>query len=568
VVVASPAALADALDRLARATGIDQPVGQGFLDSFDGVGATSIIGGVGITRAMLDRLDPARPVTAVGLMPGIGVPTGFCVAATFRDAAGARRTLDEIGPEARRLGSASFRALHAEKGAAAGKPPTVAAALSGRTLLLASTEATLLKAGAPAIALQATPPTDEVAVTIHMDAIGPGGLALMRAAMAKGMIDVAERLRRNPMAKVNATIMKAVEALGTIGMRPLAEIRTLRLALDVSADAGLALRLEVDPIPGTSLARWATPNPYHLDPTLPIGDDGTIVASWGSVATGFALFEELVDPTGPAGRALRKDLEAFAPSFARGGSCVIDAAAMPFKSYCTWDLKAGQKPAGVLDRYGAVVKASHAWSLEVLPRGPGAPKMRRQRDVLEIDEPLGSKDDNAAARAVRKVVFGGDLRRSAVTVKDGRLMIAQGPEAHDMLPTMTRASAGTPPPGAPILADTLARTQGSDGLLFVDPVSLIVRIAETATDPSVRQLGVMVSAVPGLATLRMPMVLTMRSHDGVAYQLALPRASVENVVRLIRPYLGTMGAGKAAAAAPGASEAPGKATGGPAGVTP
>jgi hypothetical protein len=559
--VASPAALADALDRLAQATGIDAAVGQGFLDSFDGTSGMSVIGGVPVTRAMLDRLDPARPITGVGLMPGIGVPGGLCVAATFRDAAGARRTLAEIGPELRRTGGVSTRRLRPDKDAPT-KEASVFAGVSGRTLLLSSAEGTLMHAGALAIAMQATPPTDQAVVTLHVDALGPAGRGILQGALAKGMTEVADRMRKDPKNRLSPAIMKAVEALGTMGMRPLAEVRSLRLALDVGADAGVALRLDVDPIPGSGLSRWATPSPYRLDPALPIGDDGTMVLSWGAVETGFSLIEEMAAPTGPAGRALRKDLEAFAPSFARGGSCVIDVAKLPLRSYCAWDLKPGLKPAGVLDRYAAVIKSSHAWSMELVPRGPGAPRIRRARDVLEIEEPLGSADDDAATRAMRKIAFGGDTRRSAVTVKGGRLIVTQGPTARDLLPAVARdaaaaGAAASAPASAPILTDMLARTKGSDAIFFVDLVSALVRIAEAATDPSVRQVGVMLAAVPGLATLRMPLVLSMRSNGAVAYELTLPRASVENAVRVIRPFMGTMGGAMGGKAAPGAAGGPG-----------
>ena len=73
-----------------------------------------------------------------------------------------------------------------------------------------------------------------------------------------------------------------------------------------------------------------------------------------------------------------------------------------------------------------------------------------------------------------------------------------------------------------MLAATLARTRGSDALFFVDLPSLLLKVTPLADDPTMRQVGVMLSAIPGMATMRAPLTLTVRSHDALAFELALP----------------------------------------------
>src|SRR3989442_1489297 len=75
---------------------------------------------------------------------------GVCLAATFKDAAGARKTLEEIGPEVSRRGGESARRLPSGN--------TLWTGITDRTLLLSTSQGNIAAAGAVAIAEQALAP--------------------------------------------------------------------------------------------------------------------------------------------------------------------------------------------------------------------------------------------------------------------------------------------------------------------------------------------------------------------------------------------------------------------------
>jgi hypothetical protein len=51
----------------------------------------------------------------------------------------------------------------------------------------------------------------------------------------------------------------------------------------------------------------------------------------------------------------------------------------------------------------------------------------------------------------------------------------------------------------------------------------------------------MLAAIPGMAELRAPLVMTIRGHDQVDVELVASTATLENVARVVRPFMGVMG---------------------------
>lgn len=126
----------------------------------------------------------------------------------------------------------------------------------------------------------------------------------------------------------------------------------------------------------------------------------------------------------------------------------------------------------------------------------------------------------------------------AVTVKDGRLLTAQGAKPRELLATLTRATPNVP--GA-LLGPALARTGDANTFLYFDLPSMLVELSAGSEDPGLRQLHLMLAAIPGMAELRAPLVMTIRGHNQVDVELVASTATLENVARVVRPFMGVMG---------------------------
>jgi hypothetical protein len=92
-----------------------------------------------------------------------------------------------------------------------------------------------------------------------------------------------------------------------------------------------------------------------------------------------------------------------------------------------------------------------------------------------------------------------------------------------------------------LLEDTLARTRGASFMMSIDPLALLLHILARTTDPSMRQASIMLSALPGLATTRTPVVVDAPAGAGFTAELRVPMATFDNVATLIGPFMGLMG---------------------------
>jgi hypothetical protein len=525
LVVAPPLAIAADLDDMSTALGMPLALGQSLLDA---IGSQPVVGNMHLTRAEIDSLDRDRPVTAVGLVGGRA-----CLALTFRDTETVHRMLGQLGVEVARRGPAGLVQLRMASG------DRVWVGVSSRTLLISLGADTVVDAGTLALELQLQPRTSQAAFTLYPQALARG--RRMRALLPARVFRESSGRALTPAAR--GMLRQAALLAGEM----LDQTVSARFSLDVDVHAGVVARLELQPAPGSDLAQRASrPAPYELEAGLPISGDRTFVIASGSHATLLAALATIVDATGPAGRALHDELSAVGAMFQGGGSCAIDTETIPLRSYCIWGLAPGLKPARVLDRYAALTKASHAWLAEVVGHETRSPKIRRTGDVLEIEEPVYFEEgEDATAHAMRKAAIGGDTRISAMTVRSGHLVATQGLDARALLAALAHPAPPRPPDRAPILEATLRRTKGADAVFFADLISMVARVAQHADNPGARQIAVMMFAVPGFADLHAPLVFDMRSADGrPAYELQLPYQTLENVMQIVRPFTGAMGAGQ------------------------
>lgn len=535
LVVAAPAHIEGDLATVAGRLHVPFDPAVGLLDLLAGGPG---VAGVPITRAAMARIDSARALAAVGLVKSAGMQIELCAAIPFRDADGARRTLEELGvEEARRDGAALRRLPNGQR---------VWAALGDRTLFLSKAEGAIQAGGALALerlAGASTAPLPGAAVLeLYPQPFGPS-LPLVVSLAAQSGLQKAAADKYTDGSKPSKAMMAALEEVGHLLTLAAGQTRVMRVALQANEADGLAFHIELAPLPGSAFAKQAAiAGPYALDDRLPVDDDRAAVFSWGTGGPTSALIADLADKSGPAGHALAGALAKFSDDLKGPGSCAIRFS-MPMQTYCAWPLRPGVRPADVMGLYSQMIQASGGWGDAVGGKGVTGYKVRRHGAIVEIEEVL-PPDTRKAAQATRRVAFGGDARESALTVKDGRLLIAQGPKPRELLAAFGEKAAPATQPG-PLLTGSLAHTRGANAFAFIDVLALIIQIASASDDPSFHQLRLMVAAIPGLKELRAPLVMAIRNGPNVELELQVPTATLENIARIVQPFMGTMGASAA-----------------------
>jgi hypothetical protein len=117
-------------------------------------------------------------------------------------------------------------------------------------------------------------------------------------------------------------------------------------------------------------------------------------------------------------------------------------------------------------------------------------------------------------------------------------VVAQGPRPREILQRWDQpAKAGA----APIFESVAGRTRGAELLLFIDLMSIVGAVSQAAEDPSVKQVGAMMNAVPGLSQLRAPVVMALWGGKTTAFDLQFPYQTLANVAQVVRPFMGMMG---------------------------
>ena len=537
-VVAPSVEIERQLARLVRRLGVPFDPTESLLDLL-----ARPIGGIRLTRAARSELDPARAVALVGIAEPTGLRVSLCLAIPFRDGESARRALDGIGVEEQREGGTSARRLPDGR--------LVWAALGERTLFLSKAPGAIRSGGALALEIAAAasvgPAPGAATLEVHPQAFGPGLPLLARLASLGAARGVATA-KRPGQQKITPAMTALMQAFGGLFGDGVAQTRLLRVVLEANEDAGLALHLKVVPLPGTAFASTiAAAAPYSVDGRLPIGDDRTAVTAWGTLGPSAALLDALVGRSGVSAKPVARALDQMGEELGGAASCAMRFG-KPIETYCVWPLKAGARGRETRDRaidrainrYVGLGEAISAWSGALTGHFHEPAKIERHGDVVEIDEP-SPFDDRPSAKAARQIALGGDTRRVAVTVKEGRLLTVQGAKPRELLGAFTRTPDGGRGRPGPLLGSALARTADANAFVYFDLPSMLVELSAGSEDPNLRQLHLMLTAIPGMAELRAPLVLTIRGRDQVEVELVASTSMLENVARVVRPFMGNMG---------------------------
>jgi len=184
-----------------------------------------------------------------------------------------------------------------------------------------------------------------------------------------------------------------------------------------------------------------------------------------------------------------------------------------------------------------MMTAQHAWEAELDSRKASPLKIKRARDVVEIEKKIENKEPTA--RAVAKAMAGGDIIRYALTIKDGRLVLASGRDARKAL-----SRYGTPASlaGAPLLAATLARTKGDEMMASVDVISFVLRVLGQGKELPGKEMAMVAGAMPGVSDMTAPFTFAMRGGNSLVGEFRIPLGSLDNVAKVVRGILGSAGA--------------------------
>ena len=159
--------------------------------------------------------------------------------------------------------------------------------------------------------------------------------------------------------------------------------------------------------------------------------------------------------------------------------------------------------------------------------------------MVEIEKAIERK--NPQATALLKAIMGGDAVQTALTVKDRRVVLAMGPKPREILDRYGKPQESMKT-AAPILARSLLDTAGADYLGLVDVVSVLGKVLANSKELGGSTLAAMMTAVPGLADLRAPMVLNGHGGSVAAIEIQVPFGSLQNIARVVSAFMGQMGA--------------------------
>jgi len=532
LLIASPLKLVSDLDALSKSLALPISLGQSLLPTLTSAGGP---GGIKLARETIDRLDVTRPMAVIWLARGSGVPAGWCAAIAFKDQAFAWEVLQTAGTGGAQSDGTFER--HLPSG------DLVWGAVKDRQLLISGSRETLLAAGSLAITAQSTPMSGQALFTLSpavmarstgqsLDVLLAGVLGMAVAEMEKDASKTGKPL--TPASK------KMTEALLKALIRPLSEIAMARVSLEIGAGRGVVVRAEVQPTPGSQLAtKVGHVSPYVFDLALPVRSDATMAVAWGDVAPWLPDWIQVMEASGPAGRAASKDLGTLLGESLNGGSCAVDVGVVPVISMCSLTVRPGVDAARALDRYLAFLQSSNAWDAEVDGHKPKPLKVKRTGKVVEIEKALAARDPQIMA--VIKSIMGGDVARSALTVRDGRVVLAVGAKPRELLDRYGKEQAPMKT-AAPIVARTLLDTASANGVGLVDVMSVLSKVAANSKELTGQQLGGMMAAIPGLADLHTPVALSSRGGPLLSVEFQVPFGTLQNVARVVSAFMGQMGA--------------------------
>jgi hypothetical protein len=525
LVTVAPNKMVGDFDALSQRLSLPMLLGRELLSSLGGLG---LAGDSVHFQQLWDRVDPDAPIAVVWVLPSNASAKGYCAAVTFRDRAGARRTLDEMGTPGQQRGGIM------ERVSASGDK--LWGGIKGRTLFVSGSAEALLLAGGLAETTQVQPGKGQMVLTVLPQALAaasgktPEALVAQMASMMASAAQAAPGKSAPPLQRMSI-------AMTEVATKLVLDCAAVHLVFEVGPSDGVLIQTELVPAAGSELAKQAAHRtPYAFDARLPVKNDGTAAFAIGDWSAWLAMAGKMFEATGTAGHAMVRDTGKML-GMTSGWSCVVESAEVGFSTLCSSPLKSGSTGKAALDAAVAMMTAQHTWEAELDGRKASPLKVKRSRDVVEIEKKIENKEPTA--RALAKAMAGGDTLKYALTIKDQRLLMVTGRDARKALSRY--GATGGSLAGAPLLAATLARTKGDEMMAAVDVISFVLRVLGQGKDLPGKEMATMARTMPGVAELTAPFTFAMRGGNSLVGEFRIPLGSLENVAKVVRGMLGAAG---------------------------
>jgi hypothetical protein len=500
--------------------------------------------------AAQNRLDPAATAHLDGSRP-IGL--AFVAPKTPQQEPLGALVLSTRGPEAtEKLVAALGTVAETQKAARKIKRPdgsVVWIAAHGTSLFASASAEGLFTAGALALEAQ-RPLANDVTVNIFPDAFARWRGTDVRTALAgfrKELIDEQITVAQRHGGPVPGAAERLIyETAIDLFLDPLGETASGALTLDLDAKQGLRFGLRVNPRPGSAFGkRIAAPAPYEVDPALfATGDADPIAGLWAMGKSPFWLevYDGILAAQAKAGTRgaaeVGKHYQTLRPYLSGAGSGTMRLHKGALANDVVVPLQ-GNAPAAALEALAALAGSRGFTELLGEIYGKATPQVsaRREREGLRTELAFPVRDRPGDPGTALKAFFGSATVAVLSTVSKGRLLMSTEPAASNRLAALAGPAARTP---AAEIATALAETRGQDGLLYLDLWSFFLPTMAVAAKVQPQEAAMigMITAMPGFATLKLPVMMTYKGGEALTADFRIPLGTLSNAAAVARPFLG------------------------------
>lgn len=523
-----------------------------------------LVARTGMPQALVEKLDLAAPMGVSFVAAGQGQSSWSAAAAQARTPDEAKAWVAALGSPVREergatavrtaegfdywvyregallVGSASFEGLRA-----AG-----AHAMASRQR--ATTKSGNGKKAGP------TSKDEDLVIRIFPQAVATNDGRDLQGALAQLRSDALAEVKRARLPLPPDAVDPLLGALLDAVFEPLVDADVVDVALSVDAVTGLHVLSRLWPRPQTPLARnLETIKPYQLDPALramplPAGLFAINYSSEVLARYGEAL-RALSRATTPGLKVMASGLQSLLAALTSAQSGTFGFAGGPEHTIIA-PLRAGAQPGAAMAALenvlgpaglGTVVEETHRRNVGqhaagAAPRPPEI-KWQRQGERARLDMTLPSPNTSRPEAALLGALSGNRLSYT-VAVSEGRLLMTSSPrgEAH-LGPLLAKPGTAKTDPE---LEQVLRETAGREGFIYADLFRLLRPALATAArqEPSLAQANAVLSFIPGVDKLRMPVIASYVGGDHLHAEILLPYRTLQNVSNVLRPLLG-MGLG-------------------------
>jgi hypothetical protein len=517
-----------------------------------------IIARSGVPEALLGKLDLHQPLGMAFIGRGKGNSPFSAAAATAKSANDAKQLITTLGQKvSEKQGATQVKTSEG----------TDMWILAEENVLVASDSFEgLVAAGAHALAARQVK-GDDLEVLLYPEAMARADGTDLETALANFKAGMIEETRKNARTKKPALMEEDAAVAYMSAMLDFyfdfaRQSEAIGVSLAVGKDRGLVLRGALRPRNGSELARRIkTPTPYKLAPSMTEGPPPVMLSASHIAPWMVEPYEKMlaalegskvpgIRPMVQGGLGLMRAMRGHV-----SGRVNLDAKGFEY----SWvaDVSAETKPDDLMasiektlgpDGMGTMFK-----TLEKSPQ-PGNPglayKFSRKGDTARTEMKFKfSKKDVKEAEALR-AFLGSDGLTFVTRVSDGKLLFTTEPGADARL---TALGATAPTTVHPEMQQVLDETRGEEGFFYVDLLGFIRQAATTIgkSDPSAAQASAMLSFLPGIDKLRVPLLFTFRGGDQLTAQMKIPMRTFKGVGTVAGPLLGAgMGQGMGGALAP------------------